>query len=324
MNKPEFRQDLVSGEWVLFAPARKKHLPDPATLPALEQCPFDNLNEGQEILWSYPETNPVLTVIKNKYPAVTPGLCTPIYQIGPFQAHEGAGSHDVFVYTDHNTRFTDLTKEQFVQVIQAYKKRYQEIAELKDCTRYILLFHNFGKEAGASIAHPHSQIISMPILPPDVAHSLQGAHNFYQKNGKQVYEVMIQWEKEQAKRIVYENDSFIAFCPFVSKYPFEVRIFPKESHAHFERMPETSDPDFADVVQVVLKKLKKALNNPAYNFFIHTAPLESDPTLHQFYCWHMEVLPRLRMDAGFEMGTGIVINVVDPDEAAALLRDTQV
>ena len=327
MNKPEFRQDLVSGEWVLFATGRnlRPHQSLPATQSTIGECPFDDLSASQEIVWSFPEDNPVLTVIKNKYPAVMRGVCTPVYQIGPFQAHEGAGTHDVFVYHDHNAQFSDLSKEQLVTIIQAYKKRYLEIADIKDCTSYILLFHNFGHEAGASIEHPHSQIISTPILPPDVAHSLEGAQKFYQNNNKRVYDVMIEWEKQENKRIVYENDFFIAFCPFVSKYPYEVRIFAKDSHAHFEKMPEALEPHLADVMHMVLRKLKKALNGPAYNFFIHTAPLEAAlHNLHDFYSWHMEILPKLRMDAGFEMGTGIVINIVDPDEAAQLLRDTPV
>ncbi|MDP2647838.1 MAG: DUF4921 family protein [Candidatus Yanofskybacteria bacterium] len=329
MALSEFRKDLVSGEWVLFSTGRKRrphqsNSKDQLSSPT--ECPFDDLKKtGQEIVWNYPEGSEEITVIKNKFPAVKPGLCAPLFNIGPFEAHEGSGTHDVFVYKDHNKLFADFSEPEFVNVIRAYKKRYLEILQLEDCAQYVLLFHNYGSDAGASIMHPHSQVLSTPILPPDVSRSLHGAKNFFQANQKRVYDLMIAWEKEQKKRIVYENDFFVAFCPFVSKYPYEIRIFAKDGHAHFEKMPDALDPHLANALSVVLKKTSKALDNPSFNFFIHTAPVESsEKDLHDFYSWHVEIIPKLKIDAGFEMGTGVVINVVDPDEAAQLLRDTQV
>ena len=136
---------------------------------------------------------------------------------------------------------------------------------------------------------------------------------------------MLAWEMEQGKRIVYENDFFVAFCPYVSKYPYEVRIFAKEGHAHFEKMPEVLDPPLADALGIVLKKIAVVLDNPAYNFFIHTAPVESSlPDLHEFYSWHVEILPKFKIDAGVEIGTGFGVNVIDPDEAAVELREAKI
>lgn len=331
----EFRQDLISGEWVLFATGRAKRphtykkTEEDEKYKSAESCPFENLrNSSQEILWFYPnEEKWEIAVIKNKYPAVTPGICVPLGKNGPFNVHEALGSHDIVVYKDHNTHFADFSVDQFISVIKVYKRRYKEIAESGgECIESILIFHNFGREVGASLYHPHSQIISMPILPPDITRSLLGSAKFYKENGKRVYDLLVKWEVDQGKRIIYENDLFIAFCPFVSKYPYEIRIFPRDSHAHFEQMPDTFDKYLADAMSVIFKKVKKALDNPPYNFFIHTASVSEDPEskFHEFYTWHVEIIPKVSIIGGLELGTGVNLNVVDPDDAAKLLRETKI
>lgn len=325
----EFRQDLVSGDWVLFSTGRKHSIRKfEDSYQPKAGCPFEDLAGSEhEVVLEYPDSeNWEAAVIKNKYPAVKPttdgGVCGPDFKNGPFSMHDGVGEHDLVIFRNHDVHFADFSVEQAVGAIRVYKRRYGQIAETGGCTEYIMIFHNFGIEAGASIYHPHSQIISLPIIPPDVSRSLNGSHDFYRQNKKRVYDVMIEWEKKQNKRIVYENDFFIAFCPFVSKTPYEVRIFSKESHAHFEKMPDELDEHLADALLAILKKVKKALNSPPYNFFIHTAPVETaDNNIHEYYHWHIEILPKLKMTAGFELGTGIEINVVDPDRAAEELRN---
>lgn len=329
----EFRQDLVSGDWVLFStgrakrPQEDKKAEDPA-YKSKENCPFEDLlKSGQKIVWGHPDKeNWEVMVIENKYPAVKRGICGPGWKTGPFNIFDAAGVHNVMIFKNHDLHLPDFTNEQMVEAIKVYKKRYQEIAAGGGCIAYVMIFHNFGQPAGASIYHPHSQIISTPILPPDVSKSFYGSLKFYQENKKRVYDLVIDWEKEEKKRIICENEDFIAFCPFVSKKPYEVRIFPKESHAHFERMPDELDSRLAEVLLAVLKKMRKALDSPPFNFFIHTAPVEtsSSEKTHEFYSWHIEVLPKLSISAGFELGTGIDINVVDPDKAAEELREANV
>ena len=330
----EFRQDLVSGEWVLFATGRvkrpaveKKETASDDKYRSINNCPFEDLKKsGNEPVWFYSnEADWRIAVIKNKFPAVKPGICKPVSTFGPFDIQEAVGFHDLFVYKDHDKYFANFSQEEIIEVIRSYKKRYREILESEGCVRYILIFHNSGRDAGASLYHPHSQIISMPILPPDVSRSINGSYNFYKEHKERVYDVLMKWEKEHANRTIYENDLFIAFCPFVSKTPYEVRIFPRDSHAHFEKMPDEFDKYLADVLLTVLKKIKIALGDSSYNFFIHTAPAETDlEGVHEFYSWHIEILPKVKIAAGIEMGTGVDINVVDPDEAAKLLRDTNV
>lgn len=324
----EFRQDLISGDWVLFSASRAKRPHEKKergkSYQSKENCPFEDLvKSGQEVIWSRPDSEDWrIMVIKNKFPAVQQGLCGPGRQEGPFSVNDAAGEHDVIIYRDHELNFSDFSVGEAAEAIKVYKKRYRQMAEASDCVEYVAIFHNSGREAGASIYHPHSQMLSMPILPPDVSRSLYGSFRYYQQNKKRVYDVLIEWELEQKKRIVYENDMFIAFCPYVSKFLYEVRIFPRDSHAHFEKMPDEFDKYLADALTVVLRKIKKALGSPPYNFFIHTAPAQENKLkdFHEFYSWHIEILPKLSISAGFELGTGIDINVVDPDMAAEELK----
>ena len=328
----EFRQDLVSGEWVLFATGRVKRPNYQTTESTVEgsaskvNCPFDDLRgSGQDIVWFYPnEEKWEVAIVKNKFPAVMPGICVPNNKNGPFEVCEALGEHDVIVYRDHDAHFADLSIDKLTSIVRVYKTRYKEIVrDGGDCLQHIMIFHNFGPGVGGSVPHPHSQIISMSILPPDSSRSLSGSVKFYKDNDKRIYDLILKWELEQGKRIVYENDLFIAFCPFVSKYPYEIRIFPRDSHAHFEQMPDTLDKYLADAMSVIFKKIKKALSNPNYNFFIHTASVKEDPEskFHEFYTWHVEIIPKTSIVGGLELGSGVYVNTVDPDEAAKLLRE---
>ena len=324
----EFRQDLISGDWVLFAterakrPYRKQNNED-AGYASKDTCLFENpMSSGNEPVWFFPgEKDWRIAVVKNKFPSVKPGVCGPEGSFGPFKVHPAVGNHDLFIYRDHDRHLADFSLEEMAEVIRAYKKRYKEIAHIGNCVRYVLIFHNFGRDGGASIYHPHSQIMSLPILPPDVSRSVRCSYNFFKEHGKSVYDQMVNWEMESGARIVYKNDKFVAFCPFVSRNPYEVRIFMKSGQPHFEELSDDFDNELADVLLVSLKKIKKALDNPSFNMFIHTAPVESSHS-HDYYSWHIEILPRFSKLGGFELGTDVEMNAVDPDEAAKLLRET--
>ena len=130
---------------------------------------------------------------------------------------------------------------------------------------------------------------------------------------------MVKWEKKENHRIVYENKSAIVLAPFVSREPFELRVFPKKHLPYFEDTPQNIMEDIVAALQKALAKIEKKLGDPDYNFFIHTAPLK-DKKKYSHYHWHIEILPKFNISAGFEQGTGIEINPVDPDEAAKILR----
>lgn len=285
-------------------------------------CPFEHLEEdghGKPILLYGSEKDWRLQVVENKYPAFNHrNQCAPILKIGPYSVAEGIGHQDLIITRDHKNNFSALSKKEASQVFEAFRDRYLML--LNDpCLSYIAIFHNWGPAAGASVYHPHYQMISIPIVPPDVGHSLSGSVNYFKKYKKCVHCVMIDWEKKYKKRILFENGGAIAFAPFVSKNPFEIRIFPKKHLPYFEN---TLDQDFdsvAEALQLSLRKIKKNLKDPDYNFFIHTASIK-DKEKYKMYHWHVEVLPKVATFAGFELGTGVEINSADPDAVAALLR----
>src|SRR3989344_8247612 len=329
----EFRQDLVSGDWVLFAAARskrphamEKNNPAENNSKPEGQCPFDDPRaSGQEVISEYKKNNGELwiTVMTNKYPTVTPGVCLPIDQEGPFSKTAANGFHDVLATKDHVRALPDFSIEETAILLRAYRERYLEIAK-HECGEYIQIFHNYGKNAGASIVHPHSQILSTPILPPVVARSINGSAEFYRKNKKKVHDTILEWEMKQEKRIIFENELFIAFCPFTSKRPYEVRIFSKLSNARFETIDNQSMEGCAEALNFVLGKLKKVFEGKFnFNFFIHTSPVRESPDLScsEFYHWHIEIVPHYSILAGFDFSTGIIVNVIDPDQAAEELRN---
>ncbi|HXK36815.1 MAG TPA: DUF4921 family protein [Candidatus Paceibacterota bacterium] len=333
----EFRRDLVSGDWVLISSlrARRPHKEKRERLVQTRQeCIFepDRLeDQGQPVLvydhgrkmswhgdWAGRWTT---AVIPNKYPAVTKGICGDVLMHGPFETHFAHGFHELVLTRDHDRHFANFTTEETAEVLHVYRDRYRAIAQ-DECGAYISIFHNHGPAAGASVYHNHSQILSTPIVPPDVLGSIDGADQYFQQHGTGVHRALIDWELQEKKRIIFENAQFIAFCPYVSKAGYEVRIFPKTQQARFEESGDDSLTDCAEALNVVLGKLHRALDDVDYNFYIHTAPVAKDPSLnYDFYHWHLEIMPRVADAAGFELSTAIYINPFDPDDCAKQLRD---
>jgi UDPglucose--hexose-1-phosphate uridylyltransferase len=214
------------------------------------------------------------------------------------------------------------------RVLEAYKVRVSDL--LHDARfRYILVFKNHGKEAGATLGHPHSQLIATPVTPINLKEKLVGAMQYYAFKERCVYEDILRQEVREGTRLVYENSGFVAFCPFAARFPFEVTILPRRQSAYFNEIHADEIPLLADALKVVLLKLAKALNEPQYNFIISTAPARyAHPgywqTIEHDFRWHVEILPRLTLIAGFEVGTGFYINTTPPEEAAKYLRETPV
>ena len=312
----EFRKDLVSGDWVLIAAGRaaRPHPPKPRAqnYQAPGECPFESAADA-----------PAVRIIANDFPAVTPGVCGPVLEHNGYQVTAGVGRHEIFIMKDHDKQLYDFSPEEMASVVRAYRSRYEEISKSDDCGQYIMIFNNYGREGGASVFHPHSQMITLPIIPPDVARSLRGSYEYFKHHGVEAHALMIEKEQAAKERILFENEQFIAFCPYVSKHPYEMRIYPKFASSHFEHLEEQSVIPLSEALTTVLKKMHDKLADPAYNFFIHTAPIhyeKTDFSSDQYYRWHIEVLPRVSFDAGFEAGTGIKINIIDPDAAAKTLN----
>lgn len=329
-SSSELRQDLVSGDWVVVAPKRglrpdqfakkEKRIKAPQ-----KDCPFENpVSDPDSVLALYSDKKNSrkneweVAVIKNKFPAFThKPTCAQSSREGPYAVLEGRGYQDIVVTKDHDTNFPDLKNKSAYLIFRAFQDRLR-VLSADHCLAYVSIFQNWGPKAGASVYHPHYQIIAIPVVPPDVEHSLSGSLHYFRKHKSCVHCLMMKFEKEHKKRIVAENKGAIAFAPFVSREPFEIRIFPKKHLPYLEDSSESDLKYVVDILQESLAKIKKKLNDPDYNFFIHTAPVLNKAG-YRHYHWHIEILPKLSIWAGFELGTGIDITVVDPDEAAKIL-----
>ena len=324
----EFRQDLVSGDWVVISPKRFKRQNQfkektKRKIVSKKGCPFENPQETGHTNPSvvYPNLeNWTIQVIQNKFPIISheKNVCAREAKRGPFFVKEGVGHHDVVITKDHYKNFAHLDGKTANLVFKAFKQRYFQLSKDK-CLKYVFIFHNWGSKAGASIFHPHYQIISLPIIPPDVGRSLRGSVEYAKKNKTCVHCEMIRYELKEKKRIVYENKEAVVFAPFVAREPFELRIFPKKHLPYFEKTSDNVMKYVIDALQKALLKLEKKLSDPDYNFFIHTAPLDNNGK-YKHYHWHIEILPKFSASAGVELGTGIEITVVDPEVAAKILR----
>ncbi|MFH1175629.1 MAG: galactose-1-phosphate uridylyltransferase [bacterium] len=315
---PELRQDLVSGDWVIFAP--KRHQRHKKT----RLCPFCRLEEtGQEkpvLEYTKADGSWSLKVIPNKFPSLEDYSKLEKRSVGPFSIMNAVGFHEVIITHDHDRHLPDLTVEEIAEVIDAYQERYLDLMN-KRFIDYISIFHNYGKDGGASIEHPHSQLMALTVIDPDIHRSLRGSKEFYDKHKKCPHCTMIEWEEKEEERIVYKNDDFIALVPFVCRVPSEIRIYPRDHKAYFERITDEEKFNLAEVLKEALMRLDIAFNDVAYNFFIHTAPC--DGKLYDHYHWHIEIFPKIIISAGFEKGARMEIIPILPEDAAEKLREAK-
>jgi len=336
-DKPEFRKDLVSGDWILVAAGRSKRpqLLKKQTGSKLEddvsKCPFEDPQKSgnpSPLLWyPHPHTPPskiedfnswFLQVIPNKYPLLSREEKCPVVKKSGFkETLLATGYHEVIVTRDHKIPIHKMSLEEIQLVLKAYKERYRVLAE-DPCIKYILIFHNQGDAAGASLFHPHSQLIALPVIDPDIASSLVGSRNFYKKYKKCVHCVMVENELKDKVRIVDQNKHFVTVVPYAARVSYETRIYPLCHASRFEDLDKELFPFLAKAMKDAFERISKALDNPDYNFFIHTAPVKDGEIDH--YHWHLEILPRGFKWAGLELGGGIEVVAVPPEDAATHLR----
>lgn len=331
---PELRKDPVVGRWVIVASERgRKPVGVLNPVPCDKKDEFNPFLAGNEAktpkeVLSYrpPGTAPNtpgwwVRVVPNKFPALESEGDIRRSGDGMYDMMNGIGRHEVVIEApDASKQLPDMDEEQVQEVIWAYRDRSVELK--KDPRfRYVLIFKNYGVQAGASIWHPHSQIIALPIVPKNVQEELEGARKYYEYKERCVYCDMINQELKDQVRVVMENDLFVAFCPFASRFPFETWILPKNHEQFFSDITKNAVIDLAAILKGTLRKLKLALDDPAYNFVIRTTPDDAGPSPYSH--WHIEILPALSRVAGFEWGSGFFINPVPPEEAAQILREAE-
>lgn len=327
----ELRTDPITGRTVAIDLGPFKRRDDfdlePARLEdAPAKCPLCEGREaeaGPEVL-AWREGGPAnmpgwsVRVVPNRHPLLKIEGRLEVKSDGLFESREGLGAHEVVIETPmHDQPLQALDADRIARVLWAWRTRIQD---LKRDSRFMsaVVFKNHGRAAGARLDHSHSQITAYPLIPPSMADKLRGAARHLSKTGRCIFCDLIAQELKDPRRVICDNDAVLAIAPYASRVPFETWLMPRD---HAPRFEETTD----QVLRILATKLKSvmtgidwALERPAYNLILHTAPLsgEADTAFH----WHLEILPRVTRYSGLEWGTGVFRNPVAPEEAAQILR----
>ncbi|MCF7894852.1 MAG: hypothetical protein K9L69_01785 [Candidatus Omnitrophica bacterium] len=213
----------------------------------------------------------------------------------------------------------------FYSVFSLYKEKILEIKKEKQI-KYVIVFRNYKVETNSrSLRHNNCNFIGLPVYPKNAKREIGGALNYYQKNKVCIYCAMIAQEKEIKKRVILENNNFVAISPFASRFPLETWILPKNHSHDYSQSSSDQLKDLAEAFKEILLKMRNLLGDFSYTYVLHTGPLESclkDDTLRSYH-WYIEIIPLLTRVAGFEWGTGFYINPVPPESAAESLRESQ-
>ena len=328
---PELRKDPITGRWVIIATDRAKRPSDfirqPVPPATQTVCPFDYGNERKtppEVL-SYrtsggrDEPGWRVRVVPNKFPVL--GIEGELNRQGEgmYDKMNGVGANEIIIETpDHAATLADMPERQIEEVLGAFRDRVNDLK--RDFRfRYILLFRNYGEAAGASLEHPHSQLIALPIVPKRVAEEVDAARLFYESKERCIFCDIAHQESAAGVRLVAETERFTVIEPYAPRFPFETWILPKQHASHYETSDGPTLQNLAWVLRSTMRKIDKVLERPAYNFIIHSAPVQEAPL--EYYHWHIEIIPKLTKVAGFEWGTGFYINPTPPEESAKFLRE---
>jgi UDPglucose--hexose-1-phosphate uridylyltransferase len=336
---PELRHDPIQKRWVIVATERQNRrtwFEKELTLPGTPICPFCPGNEAltpPEILANREnggenDSSWSLRVIPNKYPALQIEGTADRRADGIYDRMNGIGAHEVVIEArSHVQHMADMSTDHVTRIFEVYRQRLVDLMK-DERFKYVMIFKNHGSDAGASIAHPHTQIIATPVTPKTVSLELESAREHFRLKERCIFCDILDEELSHGERLVYMSDHFVALCPYASRFPYEVIVLPR-AHAHdYSAAPAHIVRDLAHTMQVVLAKLRLAVNDPPFNFLFHTSPNASHTrrranywdTLAYDWHWHVEVLPRLTRTAGFEWGSGFYINPTPPELAADTLR----
>jgi UDPglucose--hexose-1-phosphate uridylyltransferase len=263
-----------------------------------------------------------LRVVPNKFPALKVEGSLDREGDGLFDRMGGIGAHEVIIETpSHDKTFASMSHGEIERVLWAFRDR---ILDLKNDIRfrYILVFKNHGAAAGATLEHPHSQLMALPIVPDVVREEVAGAGQHYAVKERCLFCDVIQQELKAGTRVVDENADIVALSPYAPRLPFETWLLPRRHGARFEEAPRHQIEALARMLRSVVRRMDRALESPPYNLILHNAPFGED--VERSYHWHVEIMPKLTRVAGFEWGTGFYINPTAPEEAARVLRDAKV
>ncbi len=326
----QLRQNPISKDWIAIASIRAKrpeqlitNKPKRLVTPK-SNCPFEHPqktgHKPPELIKFLPNKKDwFLQIFENKYPAFQPkNVSVSEQQIGPYKVINGYGYHELLILKDHYKPLADYSAGEIFVILKSLQERYLEIEQDKKI-KYISIFHNWGPTAGASVFHPHLQIIAIPVIPPHIQHSLSESHRYWLQHKKCPHCEINKFEMQYKKRVLFQNKNALSYSPFVSLEPFALRVTPIKHFPFFEETPNRVLKDITDVLAKSLKRLKEKLSDPDYNLFIHTAATVEKRKYHCYH-WHFEIIPKINVSAGFELCTGIEITTIDPDEGVAFLK----
>lgn len=334
-RNPEIRKDRVLNRSVIFSPARARRPSDfKSKSPAnpnpnsSKECPFCIGHEHEcapEIFRLPKDTSDwKVRVIENLYPALKrDSKIIENEEENPKNDSNvvvtGFGFHDVVIESPiHSIHLSDLSPSGIGDVLIAYKQRIQQL-HLHQSIQYVQVFKNHGASAGASMSHSHSQIMGLPIVPPTVSSRIISMKEYFHETGKCG---LCQVRSEEL--LIDESTHFFSVVPFAASFAFEIWIIPRDHSMHFHALDNEKAVDLGHLLKLMLLKLSRQLNDPPFNFMIHTSPKDMEASQFPYMHWFLQIVPQLSGVGGFEIGTGCYINPVFPEDAAMVLREVNV
>lgn len=336
----QIRQDALSGHWVILSENRASR-PIAVKAGHIENqsgwlCPFCEGNESTtppevEALRpaaSQPNTPGWrLRTVPNKFGALSTE--TPVGELhrGVFDELAGFGHHEVVVESpQHRASIADFSVDKLTELLSAYRSRLKALYA-DEGVRYVQVFRNEGYLAGASLEHPHSQILALPLVPPFIRNMVDRSLSPPKGVKGCLTCALIEQETREKERVILDRDDFLAVAPYASRLPGEIAIFPR-THAHrFEQAPDAVLARLAEVLRRVIWTVMKHFDSPPFNLLLITSPRGdreafTEKQLQKAFHWHFQLLPRTTRPAGLEWGTGLHLNTLPPETAARLLRET--
>lgn len=329
------RQDPTTKEWVIIATERGRRPREIGLRTASAgrhghetSCPFCPGNETlspSEVLRCPDERGGgwATRVVLNMFPALRavgePRRREPALL---FREMDGVGHHEVIIETPFHDRIFPMMEDAEVEgILNVYRARYQAL-QRDPRVKYIILFKNHGERAGTSLEHPHTQLVATPVPPLLHRRKADVAISHFDDTGRCLYADLVEAELKDQVRVIFQTRHYVVFHPFASRAPFETWIVPRQSQTSFGQVVSSELAELAQVLRKTLAALHRGLDNPDYNFIIHSASTEDENK--PYYLWHLQILPRLSTIAGFELGSGIFITSMMPEESAALMREFMV
>lgn len=340
---------IVPSESVLVSTARgmrprKAEEPAPRdTRKHVERCPFCTGNEHMTppTVHAWPsEDSWRVRAVENLFPVLGDDSQSSNLVFGLQQAIDGYGRHEVLVdHAEHGIALQEMSQDHVEILLGAYQERMEALYACDPRIQYVLVFKNFGPAAGASIPHTHSQVIAMPVVPENVHNEVSNSRSYYQQNRQCIFcslidealtfEATIYDRASGAVRrkisvgqyVVERGEKFIAIKPFASRYEWEVHILPLEHQHDFLSLRAEDRADLARVLRRTMARLDAVIGGAQYNFFLHSLPRSPEfGDCQDSYHWHLEICPRTSIPTGFELGSGLYVSTISPEDAAAQLR----